>query len=170
MASGKKSSSTPAQASASVQSPPIQSLFQFNAHYLRDLSFESPQGPAGLFSQPQEKPSIDLNVDIKAQRLNDNTYELIMIMAAKATADDKPMFLVEIQYGGIFTLLTQEALDNAQYIMLAEAPYALFPFARRVIADVTRDGGFPPLMLDGVDFRGLFAARSEEAGKRKANA
>lgn len=143
--------------------------FQFNTHYLRDLSFENPQGPVGLFTQPKDKPSIDLNVDLKAQRLNDNSYELIMIIAAKAVADGKPLFLAEVQYAGIFTMLNEQAMENAQYLLLAEAPYALFPYARRVISDVTRDGGFPPLMLDGVDFRSLYETRMQSASQ-KANA
>jgi preprotein translocase subunit SecB len=131
--------------------------FIINGQYIKDLSFENPQAPKSLF-MTEQKPAIELAVDLKAQRLKDDSYELELNIAAKAMAEKEPIFVVELAYAGIFTLQNTPP-EQAEPLLLIECPQVLFPFARRVIADVTRDGGFPPLMLEPMDFRHLYEAR-----------
>lgn len=143
--------------------------FMVNGQYVKDLSFENPNAPASLFS-PSEKPKIDLSIDLKARKLQKDkeVYELMMHVSATATAEDKILFQVELAYGGVFTLLNVPQAE-AQECMLVDCPHTLYPFARRVIADAVRDGGFPPLMLEPVDFKSLYHQRMKEAGDATEN-
>ncbi len=128
--------------------------FAVKGQYIKDLSFENPHAPQSLLAA-NAKPAIDVNVDLKAQKLQDNIYEMTLHISAHATAEGNTMFLIELAYAGIFQLanIPQERIES---IILIDCPFVLFPFARRVIADITRDGGFPPLMLDPIDFHALF--------------
>lgn len=131
-----------------------QQSFAVKGQYIKDLSFENPHAPHSLLAT-NNKPAIDVNVDLKAQKLQDNIYEMTLHIAAHATTEGNTMFLIELAYAGIFQLanIPEERMES---IILIDCPFVLFPFARRVIADVTRDGGFPPLMLDPIDFHALF--------------
>jgi preprotein translocase subunit SecB len=137
--------------------------FSINGQYIRDLSFENPLAPRSLFGV-QEKPTIDLAVDMKGQRLQDDSYELTLHILAKALHKEDVLFLVELVYAGVFTI-PGVAPEAAEPILMSECPQVLFPFARRIIADITRDGGFPPLMLEPLDFHGLYQARKAGAPK-----
>lgn len=131
-----------------------------NAQYVKDLSFENPGAPASLVA-PKGKPNIDLSVDIKAQGLQDNTFEVTLHITAKASVEDKPLFIADLAYGGVFTLNGIEDKDK-EAVLLVYCPNMLFPFARRVVADTTRDGGFPPLMIDPIDFFALYASNKQD--------
>ncbi|MFA5120133.1 protein-export chaperone SecB [Zavarzinia sp.] len=134
------------------QANPVQ--FQVLAQYVRDLSFENPGAPASLSLSQQ--PKIDIGVDVQARRLPDDRYEVDLRIRANATdAEGKPAFVVELVYAGLF-LLRNVPADALQPLCLIECPRVIFPFARRIIADMTRDGGFPPLMLDPIDFVALY--------------
>lgn len=129
-----------------------------NAQYVKDLSFENPDAPASLMGQ-KSQPKIDLSVNIQAQKLQEHTYEISLHITAKAVAEDKTLFLADLDYAGIFTIA--EVLDaQKELVLLVYCPSILFPFARRIIADVTRDGGFPPLMIDPIDFNALYHKRN----------
>jgi len=134
----------------SLQSP----LIQINAQYIKDLSFESPRAPMVL--QEQAQPAIEVSVDVKAHRLAEKSFEVVLSASADAKTDSGQVFLVELTYAGVFTLDGVSEQQVAQ-ILLVECPRLLFPFARAIIADATRDGGFPPLMIQPVDFARLFA-------------
>ena len=142
--------------------------FVINGQYIKDLSFENPNAPRSLFAA-DVKPGIDLSVDLKAQRLKDDSYELEMHISAKAAAENDVLFVVELAYAGIFTLMNTPP-EEAEPLLLIECPQVLFPFARRVVADVTRDGGFPPLMLEPMDFRHLYDSRKKAEGAPAAEA
>lgn len=133
-------------------------LFAVKAQYIKDLSFENPGAPKSLIGGG-ETPAIDVNVNLRAQRLNDDLYELTQLISVKAANQTHTLFLIELAYGGIFQL-SGIPKESVEAVMLIDAPFVLFPFARRVIADVTRDGGFPPLMLDPIDFKALFIQNS----------
>ena len=137
-------------ADSNPQSPSI----QINAQYIKDLSFESPRAPTVL--QEQTQPTIEVSVDVKAHRLSEKSFEVVMSASADAKSDSGQVFLVELTYAGVFTL---DGVNEQQVppILLVECPRLLFPFARAIVADVTRDGGFPPLMIQPVDFARLFA-------------
>ncbi len=144
----------------------IKRNISINAQYVKDLSFESPNAPFSLTAK--DAPKIDLGVDVQISGLQDNVYEVSLVIRAEAKAADKNVFLAELTYAGVFTLDVADAERDG--ILLVYCPNMLFPFARRIIADATRDGGFPPLMLDPVDFTRLYQQHIEKAAKEKKEA
>lgn len=148
---------------AAGEEPGIRILAQF----IRDLSFENPRAPDALRGGAQ--PQIDLGVEMNARGRDDGYFEVDLKLSARATRDDGPVFHVELVYGGVFEI-TGVPAENIEPVLLVECPRFLFPFARRIIADVTSDGGFPPFLLDPIDFAGVYAARQAEAGQTVGHA
>ena len=142
------------QQTPSPATPPAggQQLF-INAQYIKDLSFENPRAPHSL-TQQGAAPAVEINVDVKAQNLNPETYEVVLSVNANAKIGNDSLFIVELAYGAVVTArnLPQEMLPAA---LLVEIPRLMFPFARNIIADATRDGGYPPLMINPIDFTEL---------------
>ena len=140
--------------------PPGQQLI-VNAQYIKDLSFENPRAPQSLIQQTGQ-PAVDINVDVKARNLGPELYEVVLTINATAKADNETVFLVELAYG---TVVTVRNVPEAMLpgIVLVETPRIIFPFARAVIANATRDGGFPPLMINPIDFAELL--RREQAAQ-----
>jgi preprotein translocase subunit SecB len=124
------------------------------AQYIKDLSFENPGAPATLRSN-QAQPNIDLNIDVQAKALEGNSFEVAIIMSARAQRGEETTFICELTYCGLFDLVNFDDVSR-QPMLLVECPRLIFPYARRVFADATRDGGFPPLMLEPIDFAGLY--------------
>ena len=131
--------------------------------YVKDLSFENPNAPAVY--QWQGQPQIDVQFNIGANDAGENVHEVILKIDIRAAAADKVAFQVELAYAGLFGLRNIPD-DQIQPFLLAEAPRLLFPFARRVIADAVRDGGFPPLMLDPIDFGALYLSQAEASASQ----
>jgi preprotein translocase subunit SecB len=132
------------------------------AQYVKDLSFENPNAPGSL--QMQGQPKIEINVNVNARAGGQDMYEVELKIDASARAPDNTLaFQVELLYAGLFRLTgaPQEAIEP---FLIVEAPRILFPFARRVIADAVRDGGFPPLMLEPIDFGGLYLQQLDARG------
>jgi preprotein translocase subunit SecB len=129
------------------------------SQYIKDLSFENPNAPAVY--QWQSQPQIDVQFNIGSQQLNEEVYEVALKIDISARADNQAAFQVELVYAGLFALRNIPD-EQLQPFLLAEAPRLLFPFARRVIADAVRDGGFPPLMLDPIDFGALYMQRQAQ--------
>ncbi len=129
------------------------------SQYVKDLSFENPNAPAVY--QWETQPQIEVQFNIGTQRLGDEVYEVALKIEVVARADANTAFAVDLLYAGLFAIrnLPEEQL---QPFLLAEAPRLLFPFARRVVADAIRDGGFPPLMLDPIDFGALYMQRAAQ--------
>jgi preprotein translocase subunit SecB len=129
-----------------------------NAQYIKDLSFENPRAPNSLRQQTAQ-PSVDINVDVKAQGMGPENYEVVLTIKGSAKVQDDTLFLVELAYGAIVTVrnVPQELLSA---IVLVETPRLMFPFARNIIAATTRDGGFPPLMINPIDFGELLRRNS----------
>jgi preprotein translocase subunit SecB len=131
------------------------------AQYIKDLSFENPQAPMSL--QPRSgNPSIDIRVNVNARKLDGSDFEVELSLEATAR-DTIVLFTVELSYGGVFRIANVPE-QNLQPLVLIECPRLLFPFARQIIADAVRNGGFPPLMIDPVDFAALYRQRLGEAG------
>ena len=131
--------------------------------YVKDLSFENPDAPRSLAGQ-EGQPEINISVNVNAKPLADTDFEVELHLDAKAMSKDKVVFATELLYAGIFRLenIPQDALHP---IVLVECPRMIFPFARQIVADVTRNGGFPPLMLDPIDFAAMYQQRiAAEAG------
>ena len=134
---------------------------QVLGQYIKDLSFENPGAPQAF----QSRPAIDLGVDVQARRVDADHAEIEIKLRVSAKVEDKPAFLLELVYGGYF--LVQNAPDDIlQQVLLIEAPHLLFPFARRIVADVIRDGGMPPLMIEPIDFSALYRAKQGETQAR----
>ncbi|HEX5320584.1 MAG TPA: protein-export chaperone SecB [Stellaceae bacterium] len=124
-----------------------------NAQYVKDLSFENPRAPQSL-SQQTAQPAVEINVDVKAANIGPDTYEVTLTVNASAKVEAGSLFLIELVYAAVVTVrnVPQPALAA---IILVEVPRLMFPFARNIIANATRDGGFPPLMINPIDFAEL---------------
>ena len=131
------------------------------AQYIKDLSFENPNAPQSLQLANQGRPAINLNVNVAVDQTSDDTYEVLLRLEAQAKYEDTVAFVVDLSYAGLFGIrnVPREAM---QPFLLVEAPHLLFPFARRVLADAVRDGGFSPLMLEPIDFAALYRQQLEQ--------
>ena len=148
------SSDSPAQPQQEAQGQPAMRVL---GQYLKDLSFENPNAPNSLTPQPNG-PEIAVSVNVNARNLGPTDYEIELHIEAKAESGGKTTFMAEVLYAGLFRLenIPPEALNP---IALIECPRMLFPFVRQILADATRNGGFPPLMLDPIDFAQLYQRR-----------
>ncbi len=128
--------------------------------YIKDLSFENPRAPQSLRG-PGKSPNIQINFNVQAQTIGEDTYEVALTIEASAKNEEGNLYEMELIYAGGFRLkdLPQQALRPVLFI---ECPALLFPFARRLIGDLTREGGFPPLLLDPIDFASLYRQRVME--------
>lgn len=151
-----------ATAQPAQKAPPKVSIM---AQYVRDMSFENVAVQEGD-GRMDRKPDIQVGVNIDAKKKGDDQFEVVLKVNATAKSDSAVMFIVELEYAGVFRV---ENVPEAQVhpVLLIECPRIIFPFARRIVADVTRDGGYPPLLLDMVDFAGIYTA---EVRRRQAAA
>jgi preprotein translocase subunit SecB len=132
------------------------------SQYVKDFSFENPNSPAVY--QWQGQPKIDIQFNIGANQVGEDVHEVVLKIDARAEAEGGQVaFQVELSYAGLFGLRNIPE-DQLQPFLLAEAPRILFPFARRILADAVRDGGFPPLMLEPIDFGGLYLSQLQAQG------
>ena len=143
------------QTSALLESPTPQ--MQVLAQFTRDFSFENPRAPNSL--RQDARPEVDLGVEMSAKGRSDGLFEVDIKLTVKAATPEGPMFAIELVYGGLFQLgnIPENMMEPT---LLIECPRYLFPFARRIIADATADGGFtPPFYLDPIDFGSLYIAQ-----------
>ena len=141
--------------------------FAVLTQYTKDLSFENPNSPNSLL--PKEKqPEIKININVNANPLSETDFEVVLQLEAKAGEGKDLMFNCDLSYAGIFRLVNipEEAMHAG---VLIECPRILFPFARQIVAEATRNGGFPPLMIDPVDFARLYQTRMAAAQEEKAS-
>lgn len=158
-----------ANAPAEKATPPSMNIL---AQYIKDFSFENPRAPQSMQKQ-ENTPQIGIDVKVGAKPMGENVYEVELSLTAKAGEGETLMFNVELLYAGLFRVehVPQEHLHP--FIMI-ECPRLLFPFARHIVSDITRQGGFPPLMIDPVDFAQIYRrdmearASQQKAGKLAA--
>jgi preprotein translocase subunit SecB len=141
---------------AAPEAPTLQVM----AQYIKDLSFENP----GAAAEINQRPQIDLAVDLNAKRIDNDIFEVELKIRVDAKNDGKALFLLEVAYAGVFQLRNIPDTATQQAILLIQAPHMLFPFVRRIVSDVVRDGGMPPLMIEPIDFMSLYQARVAQAG------
>jgi preprotein translocase subunit SecB len=139
----------------------VQPSIRILAQYAKDLSFENPRAPQSL-QQQADGPKINIDVNVMARALSDADFEVTLKLEANAGPDDNRLFHVELDYAGIFRLQNVPK-EHLHPFLLIEGPRMLFPFARQIVADATRNGGFPPLMIDPVDFAALYRRNLAEA-------
>ena len=136
-----------------------------NAQYLKDLSFENPN-PIGAY-QKDQTPDIKVNVNTLVKKLPENAFEVTLDIKTEAKNKEKIAFIAEVSYAGIFTL-NKIPQDQEKPLLMIEGPRMLFPFARNILAETTRDGGYPPLMLNPIDFASLYQKQMAEQSKKPA--
>jgi len=149
---------------ATTAEAPVQPLV-VNIQYVKDLSFEVPGAPA-IYTQLRTPPRVDINLDVQARRIQDgqDVFEVVLAIRAEAkdgadtSAESARVFVAELSYGGVFTLNGIPA-ESVEPILLVECPRLLFPFARNVLSEITREGGFPPVFLQPIDFVALWQSR-----------
>ena len=137
------------------------------SQYVKDLSVENPNAPASF--QWQSVPNIDLQFNIAAQQVNEEVHEVELKIKVSSKVTEGDQYLVELSYCGLIGLRNMPE-EHAHAFLYSEAPRLLFPFARRVIADATRDLGFQPLMVDPIDFTGLYLSPRQRRAEEEAAA
>ncbi len=168
---------------APAVSQPLQPL-TVNIQYVKDLSFEVPGAPE-IYTTLRSQPSVNINLDVQARRIQDgqDVFEVTLQIKAEATeplappangqavegqaAAGRPVFIAELAYSGVFTL-SGVPENSVEPILLVECPRLLFPYARNILADVTRDGGFPPVLLQPIDFVSLWQSRRAQGATATA--
>lgn len=147
---------------AAAQGPALNALVQ----YTKDLSFENPNAPQSL--GPQENaPNISIQVNVNARQLAENDFEVSLMLEGSAGEGANTLFKFELDYAGVFRL-TNIPEDQKHPVVMIECPRLLFPFARQIVADAVRNGGFPPLYIDPIDFHALYQQRVTEMAKAQA--
>ena len=131
------------------------------SQYVKDLSFENPNAPASY--QHQGQPKVDVQFNIGQTMVADGVFEVVLKIEAKSDIDEQVLYLVDLSFAGLFALRNIPD-EHLQPFLLGEAPRILFPFARRVLADAIRDGGYPPLLLEPIDFGGLYMQQASAQG------
>ena len=143
----------------SAQAPGGAPQMMVLAQYIKDLSFENPNAPQSLGQNSQ--PQINITVNVAAKQLGGTDFEVELRLEGKAEAAGSVMFNIELVFAGAFRLQNVPQ-ENLQPILMIECPRILFPFAREIVATSVRNGGFPPLMLDPIDFAQMFQQRIAE--------
>lgn len=168
MTDKQNGSGTPPEGAAEGQKPAIQA--QVVAQYIKDLSFENPNVEK-LMSGPGENPNMKLEVNVNARRMDEkeSLYESAIDFKAHATNATGTIYQLELVYAGIFRIknIPDEALEP---FLLINCPALIFPYLRRLASDLTREGGFPPLLLDPIDFAGLYVRRKQQQASGAAEA
>lgn len=141
------------QANGNDTSPQVGIISQ----YVKDLSFENPNAPAAY--QWQGQPKIEVDFNIASNKLNDEIHEVDLRIEVRATTEGQTAFFVDLLYSGLIGIRNISDAD-AHPFLLAEAPRILFPFARQIVSTTVQNGGFPPLMLDPIDFHALYMQRA----------
>jgi len=133
--------------------------------YVKDISFENPGAPRSL-APTGTTPNLDVNVNVNARPQSQSDFEVELKLDAKAVRGEETLFIVEVTYAGIFQIRNVPQ-EHMHPLLLIECPRLLFPFARQIIADATRQGGFPPLLIDPVDFAALYRQRVAQAAQQR---
>ncbi len=156
-------SETPQNGDANNNPQEEGAIMRVVTQYLKDLSFESPNSPA-VFGELSTPPKIEVNVDVSAHGLGQDHYEVELSVSARADHENKSVFVAESTYAGVF-LLQGIPEEHLEAVMVVECPRLLFPFLRQILADATRNGNFPPLMLEPIDFMRIYENRQNAEGQ-----
>ena len=146
--------------------PPMGTPVTVAAQYVKDLSFESPNAPQ-IFTPTQTAPEITMGVNVHTRNMQGSNYEVLLALKLEAKIEGKTAFIAELVYGGVF-VLPQLPEDQLRFFLLVEAPRLLFPFARSILAGAVREGGFPHVMINPIDFLGLYLANKNNVGTMTA--
>lgn len=145
------------------QAPQAPVQIGIGVQYVRDFSFENPNAPQ-IFAPSDKAPAIEIGVNLRTRPLDDTgKHEVLLMLRLQAKVEDKTAFIAEITYGGVFALppLPEE---QTKLLLLIECPRLLFPFARAILADAVRNGGFPQIIINPIDFGALYRANKDNVG------
>ena len=164
MADNKNGQAGSGEAAAQGEQPQVQ--VQVVAQYIKDLSFENPNVEK-LLGGPGESPNMKLEVNVNAKKVRDELYESAIDFKGHATNAEGTIYEIEIVYAGMFRVrnIPEDALEP---FLLINCPSLIFPYLRRIVADISREGGFPPLQLDPIDFGSLYMRRQQQAQQEAA--
>ena len=162
MATSPSNGANPAASAATVAEPVVRVIGQF----IKDLSFENP-GTGRIRLDPSEQPTMRVEVNVNAQNIAPNVFESILDLKAHCSVQAGVLYELEIQYGALLQVenVPEEQLEP---FLLINCPALTFPFVRRLVADITREGGFQPLLLDPIDFGSLYQMRLQQAAQGTA--
>jgi preprotein translocase subunit SecB len=148
--------------SDSAAAAPQALTYAINAQYVKDFSFENPRSPQ-VFAMAGQQPQVSVGVGVNVNRLGDTAYEVVLSINANAKHNEDAVFVVELSYAGIVTAPANVSQDQLQPLLMIEVPRQLVPFARAILSNATRDGGFPPLLLSPVDFQELYQQQGQSS-------
>jgi len=143
-------------AAPAAEAPPL----VINAQYIKDLSFEAPSTPGVFQTMQTEAPDVSININVNAHPVHDRLFEVQLHVRSECTVAKEKAFIIELVYCGLFTLNVDQ--ESLQPTLLIECPRLLFPFARNIVGETVRDAGFPPLMLNPVDFVAMYRNQLEQ--------
>lgn len=149
---------------AKTKETPVQNApkFRLSGFYVKDISFENPLAPA-VFMQQIDKPDMKVGIDVNLTRLKDTAYEVSLRINARAEGEGKAVFHIEMVYAGLFVLNPEIPAEEHDRILLIDCASVIFPFARRVVADLVQEGGFPPLLLEPINFEAVYQSKRAQA-------
>lgn len=124
------------------------------SQYIKDFSFESPNAPQ-IFTPSSAVPELNVGVNVQTRSLGEEKYEVVLMTKMEAKVEGKTAFIAELAYGGVLSFHAEKE-EMLKYVLLVEGPRLLFPFARNILANAVRDGGFPQLLINPIDFAGLY--------------
>jgi len=129
--------------------------------YIKDLSFENPLAPK-IYTEKNVAPKITVSIDINVKKIHDSIFEVELVLSSRAIHDDREIFVIELTYAGIFTIKNvEDDSEELKEVLFIYCPSMLFPYARRIISDTTRDAAMPPLMLDTINFKVLYEDKKD---------
>jgi preprotein translocase subunit SecB len=153
---------TPPPANPVHPAPPTTVSVGLGAQYIKDFSFESPSTPQ-IFTALQTQPQLSIDVNVLSRGLGEGSFESVLKLKLESKIDGKTAFIAELSYAGLFAL-PQVPEDQVKLFLLVEAPRLLFPFARAIIANAVREGGFPNIIIQPIDFMALYMSQKDKIG------
>ncbi len=140
-------------------------IFRMQKMYTKDLSFENPNAPAVYITPQKQEPAVEVNLQLKNTKMDDDHWEVAIQITAKITSkeDDKTMFILEVEHAGVF-LLKNIPEEHIKMVLGVDCPTLLFPFTRQIVSQVSTDGGFAPFLMEPVNFMALFQNSQKKEG------
>lgn len=158
---------TKVQEGSDTQGKNLQYPFFINDQYIKDLSFENPNLLMKYQEDNKEQPQVSVNVETNVSKLQDAHYEVAMKVEVKSFVADKDVFVLEIVYGAFVTVDPKLANDVLEPVLLVHCPFLMFPFVRNIVADMTRNGGYAPLLIEPIDFASLYVEKKQKESEKK---
>lgn len=149
------------------ESPP-ESPLVIQSQYIKDLSFENPNAPEIYRHLAEQTPTLNITLDVQPRHLAERVYEVVVCLRVQTKTPEKTAFLVELDYAGIVKIIDTVPEDEIEPLLMIETPRLLFPFARGILAMATREGGFPPVVVNPVDFEQFYAQHKKNAVQNAA--